>query len=139
MSYTLFSNIFSETHAELDTLQQELNQLQIVYLNDNEVDVDLSQQSNETINEISNETTDNKLANETIDNKLADEITDEITDEIINETTFTSEQIKKFQQIYLCITIENIEEHNKNQNIKKDLDKIDEVAQRQKLIISECC
>ncbi len=96
MSHTLFSNIFSETHAELDTLQQELNQLQIVYLNDNEVDVNLSQQSNKTINEISNETTDNKLANETIDNKLADEITDEITDKIINETTFTPEQIKKF-------------------------------------------
>lgn len=114
----------SETHTDLDTLQQHLEQLQVTYLND---------QPAIFTQEQTDEIDDTDDTNETPEQT-------HITDETTSETVFTPEQISKFRQIYLKKVIENDDEYdNEKQEIKKVLEKLDEDALRHKLQTLECC
>ncbi|CAB4381099.1 unnamed protein product [Rhizophagus irregularis] len=131
-THVLFSNIFSETHPELHTLQQDLEQLQTAYLSDDHESNDIDSDNN-------TDTIPQHLVYVLIEEYEPNEQLHE--DDKVDEAVFSPEQIQKFHQIYEKITmIEDDNEHNdKNQDIKNNLDKFDKIAQRQKLNITECC
>src|ERR1044072_9122614 len=107
MTHSLFNNIFFETHSELNSLKQELKQLEVTYLCNNNNDVDLSK----------------------LDHIEPQPQQKHINDDSV-ETVFTPEQIEKFYQIYQWNIIENVNEHeNNNDELKKNLTKLDKKAQ----------
>src|SRR2546423_1146498 len=123
MSHSLFSNnIFFEIHNEFDVLQQELQTMYL--LNDNK------------INEIN---IDSNNVNIIIDDNNLESDINQIQLQQTDETIFTHEQINKFFQIYQNTTINNDDYNDKNENIKKSLDELGKVIQKQKLQITECC
>src|SRR5947207_1289597 len=113
-THVLFSNIFSETHAELHTLQQDLDQLQTAYLSD---DHEINIESNAIPQHLV------YVLIEEYEPELPDEQFHK--DDKVDEAVFTLEQIQKFYKIYEKVLMEDYNEHDndKNQDIKNNLDK----------------
>ena len=103
-THVLFSNIFSETHAELHTLQQDLEQLQTAYLSDD--------------HEINIDSDNTDAIPQHLVYVLIEEYESELPDEQLhkddkaNEEVFTPEQIQKFYKIYENIAMEDYNEYN---------------------------
>ena len=115
IAHSLFNNIFFETHPELSSLKLDLEQLEVTYLSNNNDDVNLN-------NSVNIESQKSNIINDFV------------------ETVFTSEQIEKFYQIYHYNIMENLDEQvDDNNELKQNLIKLDEEAQKQKLQIFECC
>ncbi|CAG8827643.1 30240_t:CDS:2, partial [Gigaspora margarita] len=114
--------IFINTHPELSSLHQQMEELQIIYQSNDEV--------------ISNNSIEQYFYNqEELDESI---ITDESN---INEPILNDEQINKFKNIYFKNKIEDAENNNKEsiQKVKKKLNKKDEEAQYKKLQTTICC
>ncbi|CAG8744318.1 7130_t:CDS:2 [Gigaspora margarita] len=119
----IFDSIFSETHHELEILNNEISQLQNIYLTDYNSD---EESDNET--------------NEFIIDKTSDETSDQTSKSIalavyINNF-FTIDQIKSFHKMYMLNPMRAIMEENKAR--EKRLDKHNDDAFLIKLQQS-CC
>ncbi|CAG8435098.1 3052_t:CDS:2 [Scutellospora calospora] len=122
-THILFDNIFNNTHSELVSLQQQIEEFQITY------------QSN-----IETPTSNNQIEQYSYNQEELDESID-LDKSSLNEPILNNEQINKFKQIYLKNKIDNVENNDDNliQKIKKKLDKKDEEAQYKKLQTILCC
>ncbi|CAB5380636.1 unnamed protein product [Rhizophagus irregularis] len=89
-THVLFSNIFSETHPELHTLQQDLEQLQTAYLSDDHESNDIDSDNN-------TDTIPQHLVYVLIEEYEPNEQLHE--DDKVDEAVFSPEQIQKFHQI----------------------------------------
>jgi len=133
--HTLFNNIFSETHAEFNLLQQDLenlNQLQVMYL------------SNENENLPHNMNKDNENEDDDKFDELDElnELNEQQALHDFDKLIFSLEQVNKFYQIYQqakFAEVDDDDEYDEHQNLKNNLNKFDEEAQKQKLQITECC
>lgn len=127
-SHFLFDSIFINTHSELHTIRDQMEELQTNY------------QSNET-SEITIPDEESELIVVLIDETNLDE---PILDEpILDEPALSNEQIDKFKNIYSKSKTDDINEDDDNsisiQKIKKKLNQKDDEAQLKKLQTEICC
>ena len=122
---SFFDSIFNNTHSELSSLREQMEEFQIIY------------QSNEIIPFTNNES--RLIEPILIESNLTEP---SLNDESgLNEPILNNEKINKFKKIYSKNKIEDIDEEDDDstQKLKQKLNKKDDKAQFKKLQTVLCC
>src|SRR6266496_4301802 len=119
----LFDSIFNSTHPELQNIQDQMKELQTIYQSNelNNISIPYNQEESPLI--------------DIVIEPISIELESVVNESIIDEPILNDEQIHKFKQIYTNNKIEDIDDDNEDnsiQKMKKELDKKDEEAQFKK-------
>ncbi len=129
----LFDSIFNYTHPELQNIQDQMKELQTIYQSNELSSISIPYNQGESL-------LIEPIVIEPISIELESIVNE--SESIIDEPILNDEQIHKFKQIYTNNKIEDIDDDNEDnsiQKMKKELDKKDEEAQFKKLQTVICC
>ena len=141
-THSLFDSVFINTHSELSSLREQMEEFQIIYQS-NETVTPFTNNESPLINVLikPNEPNEPNESNEPNEPSLNDEsgLNDESS---LNEPILNDEQINKFRKIYLKNKIADVDENdddNSTQKLKNKLNKKDGEALIKKLQTEMCC
>src|SRR3989337_4548666 len=133
--YFVFDSIVSNTHSELSSIRDQMEELQMNYQSNETNEITIPYEGESSLIDIVIEPVLMELEDESI---LDEPILDE---PILDEPILNNDQINKFKKIYSKSKIEDIDDGNNNsiQKIKKKLNQKDDEAQLKKLQTEICC